>query len=82
MKNSTLIIVILSGVILWQNGFWIHLLRKAGVGYRVVGELHNTDYIMNNGFWIGVYPGMTSEMNAWMIKCIKEFCTTHLKNND
>ena len=49
-------------------------MRKTGKGYRVVGELTNTDFIMNNGFWIGVYPGMTQEMLQWMITCIKEFC--------
>jgi CDP-6-deoxy-D-xylo-4-hexulose-3-dehydrase len=50
-------------------------MRKSGEGYRVVGELKNTDFIMNNGFWIGVYPGMTGEMLQWMIACIREFCT-------
>jgi CDP-6-deoxy-D-xylo-4-hexulose-3-dehydrase len=54
-------------------------MRRTGEGYRVVGELKNTDFIMNNGFWIGVYPGMTAEQNAWMIKCIREFCTEHSK---
>ncbi len=49
-------------------------MRKSGEGYRVVGELKNTDFVMNNGFWIGVYPGMTDEMIDWMIKSIREFC--------
>ena len=30
--------------------------------YRSIGELSNTDYVMNNVFWIGVYPGLTKEM--------------------
>jgi CDP-6-deoxy-D-xylo-4-hexulose-3-dehydrase len=42
--------------------------------YRVVGELRNTDFIMNNTFWIGVYPGMRKPMLDWMIKSIREFC--------
>ena len=42
-------------------------MRKSGEGYRVVGELKNTDFVMNNGFWIGVYPGMKPEMLNWMI---------------
>jgi len=43
-------------------------MRKIGEGYRVVGELENTNKIMNNSFWIGVYPGMTKEMLDYMIK--------------
>lgn len=54
-------------------------MRRTGDGYRVVGELKNTDFIMNNGFWIGVYPGMTTDMLNWMIESIKEFCTKHSK---
>lgn len=54
-------------------------MRKSGKGYQVVGELKYTDFIMNNGFWIGVYPGMTEEKNNWMIKCIKDFCYSHSK---
>lgn len=49
-------------------------MRKTGEGYRIVGELKNTDFVMTNGFWIGVFPGMTKEMNQWMIKCIRDFC--------
>ena len=40
--------------------------------YRVVGDLTNTDYIMNNTFWVGVYPGMTDEMIDYMAKIIIE----------
>lgn len=54
-------------------------MRASGEGYRIVGELKNTDFVMTNGFWIGVFPGMTKEMNEWMIKCIREFCTQKAK---
>lgn len=40
--------------------------------YRVDGELLNTDFIMNNSFWVGVYPGMTDEMIDYMAKIIVE----------
>ena len=40
--------------------------------YRVAGTLDTTDYIMNNSFWVGVYPGMTDEMIDYMAKIITE----------
>ena len=40
--------------------------------YRVVGTLENTEFIMNNTFWVGVYPGMTDEMIDYMAKIIIE----------
>ena len=40
----------------------------------MVGELKNTDFVMNNGFRIGMYPGMKPEMLNWMIKSIRKFC--------
>ncbi len=40
--------------------------------YRIVGTLRNTDFIMENSFWIGVYPGMTDEMIDYMVKIIFE----------
>ena len=43
-----------------------------GKGFRVAGELTNTDTIMENTFWIGVYPGMTEEKLSYMIKVIHE----------
>lgn len=48
-------------------------MRQAGDGYRVVGELTNTDIIMNRSLWIGVYPGMNQAKLDYMIKTIKEF---------
>ncbi|WP_148807328.1 lipopolysaccharide biosynthesis protein RfbH [Campylobacter concisus] len=41
--------------------------------YRVVGDLKVTDKIMNDSFWIGLYPGMSDEAIDYMIKKIKEF---------
>ena len=40
--------------------------------YRGVGDLSNTEYIMNNTFWIGVYPGMTDKMIDYMAQVIRE----------
>lgn len=47
-------------------------MRKNGQGYRIVGKLANTDRIMENSFWIGVYPGMTEEMLDYMAEKIGE----------
>ncbi|EAJ6871906.1 lipopolysaccharide biosynthesis protein RfbH [Campylobacter coli] len=41
--------------------------------YRIIGKLEATDKIMNDSFWIGVYPGMTEEMVEYMIFKIQEF---------
>jgi CDP-6-deoxy-D-xylo-4-hexulose-3-dehydrase len=38
-----------------------------GIRHRVVGSLENTDFIMNQVFWVGVYPGINSEMLTYMI---------------
>ncbi len=46
--------------------------RASGKGYRVVGDLKVTDRIMNDTFWLGVYPGMTDEKIDYMAKVIKE----------
>ena len=47
-------------------------MRKIGEGYRIVGELKNTDRIMNDTFWVGVYPGMTDAKIDFMAKMIIE----------
>ena len=46
-------------------------IRNSGK-YRVVGNLKNTDLIMNNSFWVGVYPGMTDPMLEYMAETIAE----------
>ena len=47
-------------------------MRASGKGYRVVGDLTNTDEIMRRTFWVGVYPGMTDEMLDTMAEVILE----------
>ena len=47
-------------------------MRASGKGYRVAGTLENTDRIMNDTFWVGVYPGMTDEMIDYMSEKIVE----------
>lgn len=47
-------------------------MRKEKQGYRVVGELKNTDRIMKDTFWVGLYPGMTDKMIDYMAKTIRE----------
>jgi CDP-6-deoxy-D-xylo-4-hexulose-3-dehydrase len=41
--------------------------------FRVVGNLTNTDLVMNNSFWLGVYPGLTTEMLDFVIESIHQF---------
>lgn len=47
-------------------------MRASKEGYRVVGDLSQTDRIMTDTFWVGVYPGMTDEMIDYMVKTIRE----------
>jgi CDP-6-deoxy-D-xylo-4-hexulose-3-dehydrase len=48
-------------------------MRKSGKGYRTVGSLENTDRIMKDTFWVGVYPGMTDSMIDKMVEVITSF---------
>ncbi len=45
----------------------------AGRAYRVSGELANSDRVMRDTFWIGVYPGLTDEMLDWVATRIGQF---------
>jgi len=42
--------------------------------YRVIGDLKNTDYVMESTFWIGLYPGLTEKMLDYVISVIHQFC--------
>lgn len=46
---------------------------QKGIDYRVAGSLVNTDKIMNDSFWIGLYPGMGDEAIEYMIKCVVDY---------
>ena len=53
-----------------------NLLRQPayeGCEYRVVGDLPNTDFVMNNVFWIGVYPALTRPMLDYVAEAIHAF---------
>jgi CDP-6-deoxy-D-xylo-4-hexulose-3-dehydrase len=45
-----------------------------GRDHRIAGELRNTDYAMDNVFWMGVYPGLSEEMLDYAAECLIEFC--------
>jgi CDP-6-deoxy-D-xylo-4-hexulose-3-dehydrase len=49
-------------------------MRERGEGYRIVGELTNTDRIMRDSLWVGVYPGMTEAMLAHMAAVLTAAC--------
>jgi len=43
------------------------------VDFRIVGDLKNSDVVMNRSFWIGVFPGLTTQMLDFVIETITEF---------
>ena len=51
-------------------------MRRTRHGFRVVSELKNTDIIMNQTFWVGVYPGISHEMVEYVVSCIFDYCST------
>ena len=47
------------------------------INYRVIGDLRNTDIIMNNTFWVGVYPGITEQMSSYIIDSFLDFLESY-----
>ena len=52
-------------------------MRKSGKGYRVVEDYKNTNRIINDSYWIGVYPGMTDEK---LDICLRSFMKHYYSN--
>ena len=48
--------------------------RLRDAGYRVAGELGQTDRIMSDAFWVGVYPGLSEEMIGFMFEQLLAAC--------
>jgi CDP-6-deoxy-D-xylo-4-hexulose-3-dehydrase len=44
-----------------------------GRNYRVSGELTNTDVVMNQTFWLGIYPGLNEEHLDYVVQKLEEF---------
>jgi len=49
------------------------------VDFRVVGDLTNTDVVMTRSFWVGVYPGLTTQMMDFVIESIRDFMAGKVK---
>jgi CDP-6-deoxy-D-xylo-4-hexulose-3-dehydrase len=45
-----------------------------GSNFRKIGDLVNADFVMNQVFWIGVYPGLTDGMLSWMVESLRALC--------
>ena len=58
-----------------------NLLRQPAyldIKHRVVGSLKNTDFIMNQVFWIGVYPGLSPNMLEYIVDAFHKMPVSHL----
>jgi CDP-4-dehydro-6-deoxyglucose reductase, E1 len=62
-----------------------NLLRQPayeGHEFRTIGSLPNSDFVMNNVFWLGVYPGLSSAMLEFVATTIKEFVSKALERSN
>ena len=54
-------------------------MRQTNQGYRQVGDLAVTDQVMNQTFWLGVYPGLKDTQLEWMVSVLQDFCKSSRK---
>ncbi|MCB0328005.1 MAG: lipopolysaccharide biosynthesis protein RfbH [Bdellovibrionales bacterium] len=54
-------------------------MRATGTGYRVIGDLRNSDFIMTNSFWLGVYPGLSEEKIEYMVQSVRDFVDSSIR---
>ena len=47
--------------------------------HRTAGSLENSDHLMNNAFWIGVYPGITPQMREYVAGVLGEFISRRMR---
>ena len=53
-----------------------NLIRQPAYEYlehRVVGDLANSDFVMNQAFWVGVFPGINDQMATYIVEQIRAF---------
>ena len=62
------------GTRLLFGGNLVHQPAYQNLPYRVVGDLNNSDFVMNCVFWIGVYPGLSAQMLEYMVETLRAFC--------
>jgi CDP-6-deoxy-D-xylo-4-hexulose-3-dehydrase len=82
-NRTDLVVELQNRMIQTRNIFAGNLARQPAykdVNYRQIGELANTDAIMNDSFWIGVYPGISQQMTDYMIENITD-AVKHLKRS-
>jgi CDP-6-deoxy-D-xylo-4-hexulose-3-dehydrase len=66
--------LLFAGNILKQPAF-----ADRGIKHRIAGDLYNTDKVMNDTFWIGVWPGISEEMISYMLERFREFADRLIK---
>jgi CDP-6-deoxy-D-xylo-4-hexulose-3-dehydrase len=72
-QNNIQTRMLFAGNFLRQPAF--NQIRKQKNTYKIIGEFTNTDIIMNQSFWLGVYPGLNKPMLKYIIETIKNYCS-------